>query len=94
MSDVKTDLEVSIKIGNCTVKNSQEEKLLGVLIDAILSFEKHVSNICRKADNKLFALSRLSACLGTDKSRLLMKAFVTPVPILSFGMDVPQQKGE
>ena len=52
---VKTDQKVSIEIGNCTVKNSQEEKLLGVLIDANLSFEKHVSNICRKAGNKLFA---------------------------------------
>ena len=57
--------------------NSHEEKLSGVLIDANLSFEKHVSNICRKAGNKLFALSRMSAYLGTDKLRLLMKAFVT-----------------
>ena len=64
---VKTDQESRIKIGNCTVKNSQEEKLLGVLIDANLSFEKHVSNICRKAGYKLFALSRMSAYLGTDK---------------------------
>ena len=74
---VKTDEDIRINIGNCTVKNSHEEKLLGVLIDANLSFEKHVSNICRKAGNKLFALSRMSAYLGTDKLRLLMKAFVT-----------------
>ena len=74
---VKTDQDIRIKIGNCTVKNSHEEKLLGVLIDANLSFEKHVSNICRKASNKLFALSRMSAYLGTDKLRLLMNAFVT-----------------
>ena len=64
-------------IGNCTVKNSQEEKLLGALMDANLSFEKHVSNICRKNGNKLFALSRMSAYLGTDELRLFMKAFVT-----------------
>ena len=74
---VKTDQEIRIKIGNCTVKNSQDENLLGVLIDANLSFEKHVSNICRKTGNILFALSRMSAYLGTDKLRLLMKAFVT-----------------
>ena len=50
-----TNQDVSINIGNCTVDNSQEEKLLGVLIDSNLNFEKHVSNICKKASNKLFA---------------------------------------
>ena len=59
------------------VNNSKEEKLLGILIDANLSFEKHISNICQKAGIKLFALSRMSAYLGTDKLRLLMRAFVT-----------------
>ena len=73
----RTNQDVSINIGICTVDNSQEEKLLGVLIDANLNFEKHVSNICKKAGNKLFALSRMSTYLGTDKLRLLMRAFVT-----------------
>ena len=73
----RTNQDVVINIGNCTVDNSQEEKLLGVLIDSNLNFEKHVSNICKKAANKLFALSRMSTYLGTDKLRLLMRAFVT-----------------
>ena len=73
----RTNQDVGINIGNRTVNNSQEEKLLGVLIDSNLNFEKHVSNICRKAGNKLFALSRMSAYLGTNKLRLLMRAFVT-----------------
>ena len=47
------------------------------LIDTNLSFEKHISNICQKAGNKLFALPRISAYLCTDKLRLLMRAFVT-----------------
>ena len=57
---VKTYQEVSIRIGSYTVKNSKEEKLLGVLIDANLSFEKHVSNVCRKAGNKIFLIFPLS----------------------------------
>ena len=72
-----TNEELSINIGSCAVSNSKEEKLLGVLIDTNLSFEKHISNICQRAGNKLFALSRMSAYLGTDKLRLLMRAFVT-----------------
>ena len=73
----RTNQGVGINIGNCTVNNSQEEKLLGVLIDSNLNFEKYVSNICKKAGNKLFALSRMSTYLRTDKLRLLMRAFVT-----------------
>ena len=67
-----TNQDVGINIGNCTIDNSQEEKLLGRLIDSHLNFEKHVSNICKQAGNKLFALSRMSTYLGTDKLRLLM----------------------
>ena len=73
----RTNQGISIYIGNCTVDNSQEEKLLRLLIDSNLNFEKHVSNICKKGGNKLFALSRMSTYLGTDKLRLLMRAFVT-----------------
>ena len=73
----RTNQDVGINIGNCTVDNSQGEKLLGVLIDSNLNFGKHVSNICKKVSNKLFALSRMSTYLGTDKLRLLMRAFVT-----------------
>ena len=66
----RTNQDISIDIGNCTVDNSEEEKLLGVLIDSNFDFEKHVSNICKKTGNKLFALSRMSTYLGTDKLRL------------------------
>ena len=48
-----------------------------MLIDSNLIFEKHVSNICKKAGNKLSALSRMSTYLGTDKLRLLMRPVVT-----------------
>ena len=71
----RTNEELSINIGSCAVNNSKEEKLLGVFIDTNLNFEKHISNICQKAGNKLVALSRMSAYLGTDKLRLLMPAF-------------------
>ena len=73
----RTNEDLSINIGSCAVNNSKEEKLLGILIDTNLSFEKHISNICQKAGNKLFALSRMSTYLSTDKLKLLMRAFVT-----------------
>ena len=45
----RTNQEVSISIGSCAVNNSKEEQLLGILIDANLSFEMHISNICKRA---------------------------------------------
>ena len=47
-----------IKIGNETVSNSKYEKLLGVKVDHELNSNEHVLSLCRKASQKLNALSR------------------------------------
>ena len=46
---VTRDTDVTAKIGEFDVKNSREEKLIGVKIDGKLSFENHVSSLCKKA---------------------------------------------
>ena len=51
---------VNVRIGNADVVNSSEEKLLGVQIDSRLSFDNHVSKLCQKASNKLYAFARTS----------------------------------
>ena len=56
---VTRDTDVTAKIGEFDVKNSREEKLLGVKIDSKLSFENHVSSLCKKASQKLHALARV-----------------------------------
>ena len=50
---------VTLRIGSADVVNSSEEKLLGVQIDSKLSFDNHVSKLCQKASNKLYALARI-----------------------------------
>ena len=47
---------VTDRIGNADVVNSYEEKLLGVQIGSRFSFNNHVSKLCQKASNKLYAL--------------------------------------
>ena len=49
--------------------------LLGVLIDNKLTFNEHDSKPCKKASNKLHALSWISKYMAEDKLRTIMNAF-------------------
>ena len=53
---VTRDTDVTAKIGELDIKDSREVELLGVKIDGKLSFENHVSSLCKKASQKLHAL--------------------------------------
>ena len=44
---------------NTEMKNSIEEKILGVIIENKLRFKSDVKNLCKKASQKIWALSRL-----------------------------------
>ena len=72
-----SDDSVTVRIGNSEVVSSSEEKLLGVQIDNKLSFGNHVSKLCQKASNKLYALARISPYMDQSKLRTLMRAFIT-----------------
>ena len=65
------------KIEDFSIKNSTEEKLLGVKFDSNLSFENHVTSLCKKASQKLHVLARISHYMDLNKRRNLMKAFIT-----------------
>ena len=73
-----TDFEqVSLKIDQYDISNSNFEKLLGVTIDKQLNFNEHVSGLCKKASQKLHALARISSFMNTSKRRIIMNAFIT-----------------
>ena len=67
---------MSLDLGNDTIDSSETVKLLGVLIDKQLNFKEHVSTLCKKGNQKLHALARISRYLSKDKLRILMKAFI------------------
>ena len=69
--------DVTTKIGDFDVRNSREEKLLGVNIDSKHSFENHVSSSCEKASQKLHALARAVNFMDLAKSKSLLKGFIT-----------------
>ena len=74
---VTRDTDVTAKIGELDVKNGREEKRLGFKIDTKLSFENHVSSLCKKASQKLHALARVINFVDLAKRKSLIKAFIT-----------------
>ena len=61
---------------NLTLKNSNEEEILGVTIDRKLTFHQHIKKMCRKAGQKLSALLRLSPYLDTNKRKSIYTTMV------------------
>ena len=72
-----TNSAVSANIEEFVINNSNEEKILGIKTDIKLSFENHVSSLCKKASQKLHALTRIVNYMDLSKRKCLMKAFVT-----------------
>ena len=69
--------EKFILVGNVSIYNSTEAKLLGVTFDSALKFDAHVSKRCKKANQKLHALLRVSMYMNYEKRRIIMKSFIT-----------------
>ena len=64
------------KLDRDIVWENNDVKLLGITLDNNLKFDKHVSNICTKANRKLSALTRVARFLPFKKRRILFKAFI------------------
>ena len=72
----KRDTEITIKIGEAPIKESKEQNLLGITLNQSLSFKTPVKDLCRKANQKLHALARISCYMDTVKLKQLLRAFV------------------
>ena len=68
--------EATIKLSNENIYASPTIDLLGLNIDNNLDFKEHVSNLCKKGNQKLHALVRISKYLNLDKLKILMRAFI------------------
>ena len=71
----KNNDSTSLQVGNETIKGSESEKLVGVTKK--LTFNKHVTNLCKKARQKLHALARISIYMSQQQLKIIMKAFIT-----------------
>ena len=58
------------------IDTTDSVELLVVTIDKNLSFTEHVTKLCKKGNQKLHALSRISKYLKQDKLKIILKTFI------------------
>ena len=63
-------------IGQSQLWESKEQKLLGIIIDRDMNFDKHILLQCKKVRRKLCALGRVCNFLNLERRKSLMKAFL------------------
>ena len=57
---------------------TDQTKLLEVLLDNMLKFDAHISNMCRKVSAQINALNRLKNILSVKTKKSLYRSFVLP----------------
>ncbi len=71
------NLEHCLTLDGCSVNSFSSVRNLGVLFDYNLSFESHVSSICKTAFFHLKNISKLRHMLSTSNAEMLIHAFMT-----------------
>ncbi len=72
------NLEHYLTLDGCSVNSSSSSvRNLGVLFDSNLSFESHVSSICKTAFFHLKNISKLRPMLSMSNAEMLIHAFMT-----------------
>ena len=70
------NIKPDFKYDDIFIKHSTSQKLLGVIIDENLDFKEHISEICRKANQKLNALNRIYSFITPYQGKLLSNAYI------------------
>ena len=68
-----------VNVENNQITNNKSEKLLGIKIDHKLTFSAHIDEICKKAGQKMNALSRVIPYMNITKRRSLLNILYVAV---------------
>ena len=71
---ISSNENITVKIGEYEIQNSECEELLGVKLVWKLNCADHISNRCKKAHGELNALVRIAPFIGLSKRRIPMNA--------------------
>ena len=65
--------KIKMEIGDFEIENSTCEKLLGVHFDNRLTFDYHISGLCKKTSKKINELARVSQYINLSKRNISTK---------------------
>jgi exonuclease III len=68
----------SVKFVDDIIQCSTEEKLLGVVIDCMLTWETHIDTTLKKCNSLLYLLSRIKLFLSVHMRKLFFNAYILP----------------
>ena len=72
----KTSLPTHIQLENCSIIPLNSVRNLGFSLDSILSFENHISSLCRICYLELRRISAIRHLLTQDATKTLVCAFI------------------
>ena len=72
------DTKCDLMIQGENIENSDHIRLFGVDIDINLTFNKHISKICKKASKKVAVLTRFCNLASTKAKLQIYKSFILP----------------
>ena len=72
------DDKTSITVNGKDIMESDNLELLGVTIDCSLNFNLHISNVCKKASQRIGVIMRLRNLIPTEAKLHLFKAAILP----------------
>lgn len=75
----KNDAPQCFAIRGQNIKCNDNVKLLGIEIDCKLSFDKHVSHLCKRASKQINAIMRLSKVLDLDVKMSIFLSFIKSI---------------
>ena len=64
-------------MGETSIKNCKQVKLLGILLDDTLSFNNHVTMLCNRVSSKLHAMAKLSNFMNENQLKTVIRTFIT-----------------
>ncbi len=70
--------KLNLKVGDMTIQQVGEVKLLGVIVDENLTWEKHIDKLCGKICRKLGLLKQLKESIPSKTIKMLYNSLLLP----------------
>ncbi|XP_057296156.1 uncharacterized protein LOC130625097 [Hydractinia symbiolongicarpus] len=70
---------LSLRINNNFLVSSESVKLLGITIDRCLTFNEHISNLCKKGNSNVRCVYRIRRFISFEQSKLLLNSNILSI---------------